>query len=144
MQCNHLNLFRVHVPIYFNTFQCSLATVAAKYQRIEIFGNVARNGSLAKKYFHNSSVVKEKSESQDVCYKKIKQAIFQKTFLTPWNARASGRKKCLFFRKFGELCFLVKPVLRFVLLPYYRRIIHLKFTKFLLAGTWSAIALCKR
>ena len=32
----------------------------------------------------------------------------------------SGVKKCLFFRKFGVLCFLVAPVLRFVFLPYYR------------------------
>ena len=35
----------------------------------------------------------------------------------------SGGKKCSFFGKFGVLCFLVMPVLRFVLLPYYRRII---------------------
>ena len=33
----------------------------------------------------------------------------------------SGNKKCLFFGKFGGLCFLVTPVLRFALLPYYRR-----------------------
>ena len=29
--------------------------------------------------------------------------------------------KCLFFGKFGVLCFFVTPVLRFALLPYYRR-----------------------
>ena len=34
-----------------------------------------------------------------------------------------GSKKCLFLGKFGMLCFLVTPVLRFALLPYYRRII---------------------
>ena len=33
----------------------------------------------------------------------------------------SGGKKCLFFGKFDVLCFLETPVLRFVLLPYYRR-----------------------
>ena len=33
---------------------------------------------------------------------------------------ASGGKKCLFFGKFGVLCFLGKTVLRFVILPYYR------------------------
>ena len=33
----------------------------------------------------------------------------------------SGDKKCLFFKQFGVLCFLVKPVLRFALLPYYRQ-----------------------
>ena len=32
----------------------------------------------------------------------------------------SGAKKCLFFGKFGALCFRETPVLRFTLLPYYR------------------------
>ena len=32
-----------------------------------------------------------------------------------------GGKKCLFFVKFGVLYFLETPVLRFALLPYYRR-----------------------
>ena len=30
-------------------------------------------------------------------------------------------RKCSFFEKFGVLCFLVTPVLRFALLPYCRR-----------------------
>ena len=34
----------------------------------------------------------------------------------------SGGKKCSFFGKFGVLYFLVASVLRFALLPYYRRI----------------------
>ena len=33
----------------------------------------------------------------------------------------SGGKKCSFFGKFGLLCFLVTPILRFTCLPYYRR-----------------------
>ena len=33
----------------------------------------------------------------------------------------SGDKKCSFFGKFGVLCFLETPVLRFALLRYYRR-----------------------
>ena len=33
----------------------------------------------------------------------------------------SWGKKCLFFGKFDALCFLETPVLRFALLPYYRR-----------------------
>ena len=33
----------------------------------------------------------------------------------------SEGKKCLFFVKFGVLCFLETPVLRFALLPYYRQ-----------------------
>ena len=32
-----------------------------------------------------------------------------------------GGKKCSFFGKFGVLCFLETSVLRFALLPYYRR-----------------------
>ena len=33
----------------------------------------------------------------------------------------SGGKKCSFFGKFDVLCFLKTPLLRFSLLPYYRR-----------------------
>ena len=33
----------------------------------------------------------------------------------------SGGKKCLFYGNVGALCFLETPVLKFVLLPYYRR-----------------------
>ena len=36
----------------------------------------------------------------------------------------SGGKKCQFFEKFGVLCFLEIPVLRFALLPYYRLIFN--------------------
>ena len=46
-------------------------------------------------------------------------------FLTPDTHAyvcVSGVKKCSFFGKFGLLCFLETPVLRFALLPYYRRI----------------------
>ena len=35
----------------------------------------------------------------------------------------SKGKKCLFFRKFGVLSYLLTPVLRFTLLPYCRPII---------------------
>ena len=38
----------------------------------------------------------------------------------------SGGKKCLFFRNFDMLCFFETPVLRFAILPYYRRIHTLK------------------
>ena len=33
----------------------------------------------------------------------------------------SEGKKCLFYGNVGALCFLETPVLKFVLLPYYRR-----------------------
>ena len=41
-----------------------------------------------------------------------------------WGKRyvcISEGKKCSFFGKFSVLCFLETPVLRFALLPYYRR-----------------------
>ena len=58
--------------------------------------------------------------------RKTKHAKFpeKRTSLTSWYAhvRVSIRgKKCCFFIKFGELCFVQTPVLGFTLLPYYRR-----------------------
>ena len=41
---------------------------------------------------------------------------------TTRTCACQGGKKCSFFRKFGVLCFLETPILRFTLLPYYRRI----------------------
>ena len=40
---------------------------------------------------------------------------------THTQACVPGGKNYLFFGKFGVLCFLETPVLRFVLLPYYRQ-----------------------
>ena len=45
--------------------------------------------------------------------------IFRKTNIS--NVCVLGGKKCSFFGKFGVLCFLETPVLRFASLPYYRR-----------------------
>ena len=50
--------------------------------------------------------------------------IFRKTNISPETytyVYLSGGKKCSFFGKFGMLCFLVTLVLRFAILPYYRR-----------------------
>ena len=49
----------------------------------------------------NSSVIRQKGESQNGCFKKTKHAKFS--------------EKCSFFGKFGVLCFLETPVLRFAL-----------------------------
>ena len=72
-----------------------------------------------------SSIVREKGEFQNGCFKKTKHAKFswERTFLTPWYSHArvrSGGKKCSFSGKFGVLCFLETTVLKFALLPYYR------------------------
>ena len=74
----------------------------------------------------NSSVIRKKGKSQNGCFKKTKHVKFseKRLFLTPWypHVCVSGGKKCSFFGKFGLLCFLKTPVLRFALLPYYWRI----------------------
>ena len=71
-----------------------------------------------------SLVIRQRGESQNGCFKKTKHVKFseKRTFLC-----VSGGKKCSFFAKFGVLCFLETPVLRFALLPYYRRY-HIRTT----------------
>ena len=54
----------------------------------------------------------QKGESKNWCFKK--------TMLVKFSI--SVGKKCSFFGKFDVLCFLETPLLRFALLPYYRRI----------------------
>ena len=67
--------------------------------------------------------------SKRVSQEKKARQIFRKTNIshplihTPTCVCVSGGKKCSFFGKFGVLCFLEIPVLRFALLPYYRRIV---------------------
>ena len=76
---------------------------------------------------HKSSVLRQKGESQNGCFKKTKHTKFseKRTFLTPWYAHtrtcAYEGKKYSFFGKFGVLSFIETPVLRFALLPYYRQ-----------------------
>ena len=48
---------------------------------------------------------------------------FQKANISYKYVCVSRGKKCLSFGNFGVLCFLETPVLRFALLPYYRRFI---------------------
>ena len=56
----------------------------------------------------NSSVIRQKGESQNGCFKKAKHAKI-------------SEKHRLFYGNFGVLCFLETPVLRFALLLYSRR-----------------------
>ena len=76
----------------------------------------------------NSSLIMQKCESQNRCFKKANHAkISEKQTILILDTHTlvyiSGGKKCLFFGNFGVLCFLETPVLRFALLPYYRRTI---------------------
>ena len=75
--------------------------------------------------FFNSSVIRQKGESQNGRFKKAKHAKIseKQTFLTSLHVCVSGGKKCLLFGNFGMLRFLETPVLRFELLPYYQRIV---------------------
>ena len=78
-----------------------------------------------------SSVIRQKGESQNGCFKKTKHAkfsaktnIFYPLIRTRTCAYAyQGIKNVHFCGKFGVLCFLETPGLRFALLPYYRRLI---------------------
>ena len=69
----------------------------------------------------------QKGESQNGRFKKTKRAAKvskNENFLPPDTHTyvcISEGKACSFFRKFGMLYFLETPVLRFTLLPYYRR-----------------------
>ena len=76
--------------------------------------------------FHKSSGIRQKVESQNECFKKAKHAkISENKYFLPSDTHTyvcvSGGKKCLFFGNFSVLCVLETPVLRFALLPYYRR-----------------------
>ena len=64
--------------------------------------------------------------SERVLQQKKTRQIFRKTnisypLIRTRTCALTGGKKCSSFQKFGMLCFLVTPLLRFVLLPYYRR-----------------------
>ena len=74
--------------------------------------------------FALSSVIRQRGVSRNGCFKKTKQPNFPKNkhFLPPYTyVCVSGGEKCFFFWKFGVLCFLETPILRFALLPYCRR-----------------------
>ena len=76
-----------------------------------------------------STVIRQKCESQNMCSKKTKHTKFseKRTFLPPdmhTYVCVSGGKKCSFFGKFGVLCSLETPVLRFAFFPYYRRLVN--------------------
>ena len=86
-------------------------------------------GKLVGIYCLSNDFRRQKGESQNSCFQKMKQAKFSEnqTFLNSWYAydvRVSGSKKCYFFGKFGQLCFLKTPVLIFDDWPYYRRVMR--------------------
>ena len=75
--------------------------------QLHFVGNKAK-GRISKRVFQESKA----------------RQIFRKTniFYPPdTHTYVSGGKKCSFFGKFAVLCFLETPILRFAVLPYYRR-----------------------
>ena len=79
---------------------------------------------------------KEKGQTQSGFSRKHSKSNFPKNkhflppFLTPCtHTHEIQSKKWSFFGKFGVLCFLETPVLRFSLLPYCRQLGHLYFTE---------------
>ena len=73
-------------------------------------GNKAK-GRISKRVFQESNV-RQNFRKTNISYPLIR---------TRTHVCVSGSKKCLFFGNFGVLCFLETPVLRFALLPDYRR-----------------------
>ena len=70
----------------------------------------------------SSSVIRQKGESQNGCFKKTKHAKFSEKTNISYPLIRTGGKKCSFFGKFDVLCFLETPVLRFALLSYCPRV----------------------
>ena len=72
------------------------------FERVEIVGNKA-NGRNSKQVFQENKAL-QIFQKMNTSYPLIRTHTYQG-----------------FFRKFGVLCFLETPVLRFAFLPYYRR-----------------------
>ena len=90
----------------------------AKY--IIFYGNIADQKTVQ---CHNiSSVIRHEDESQNQNNKKTKHVnCFENQVFLTFDTLIMGGvgDKCLFFGKFGGICFLVTSVLRFALSPYY-------------------------
>ena len=120
-------LFCKLIAKYFITFRifffyvickCYFPVLFSQYKLFLKYPAIAKFLLLFKLYVMNiSSVTRQKGESQNGCFKKAKHAKIseKQTFLTSWYAHV----------RFGVLCFLETPVLRFTLLPYSRRYLYL-------------------
>ena len=75
------------------------------FSQLDFVGNEAE-GRISKRVFQENKA----------------RQIFRKTNISCPLIRTCTCKKYSFFRKFGVLCFLETPVLRFALLPYYGRL----------------------
>ena len=91
---------------------------------------------------YNTSVIRQKGESQNWCFKKTKHVKFsEKTNLSnplicTRTCAYQGVRNVRFFEKFDVFCFLETPVLRFALLPYYRRTISCPIWSIFISGLY--------
>ena len=82
------------------------------------YDNGLRLESVKKKRFRKKATTKSVAS---IPVKRVLRKIFHSSCLL-------GVKKCSFFGKFGMLCFLKTPVLRFALLPCYRCILDASYS----------------
>ena len=101
--------------------------IIRQYVRIQVCLREAYDIKCVNAIVSNLSVTRQKGESQmEVIRKQNKPNVSKNEHFLPPDTHTYlcvlEDKKCLLFKKFGVLCFLVTSVLRFSLLPYYRRI----------------------
>ena len=104
-------------------FVFTMVTILEKRNSVDHFWDLTK-GSVNRKRLFISSLIRKKGESQNRCFKKTKYAKFSEKTNISYPLRwtrirtyvcVSGGKKFCFFGKFGVLCFLETPVLRFAL-----------------------------
>ena len=71
-----------------------------------------------------------------------KTNIFNPLIRTRMYVSVSRGNKCSFFRKFAVVCFLETPVLRFALLPHYRRTVAVIWRQYSSVETKCLWKLC--
>ena len=99
-----MNLAAIEIPIVFVDYDVILLLISQMCCFIYEKKVVMSIKNMA------SSVIRQKGESQNRCFRKTKHAT-SCTYVC-----VSGCKKCLFFGIFGVLCFPETPVLRFAFL----------------------------
>ena len=115
---------------YLKTFYAVISMKNLSQKNLLNFGLNSRYNAFThwstETHNHKSSVIRQRVNLETgVSRKQSTPYIPKNEHFLPHNTHMyvsiSGGKKYSFFGKFSVLCFLEKPVLRFALLPYYRR-----------------------
>ena len=128
----YLPVFGLNTEIYFvfspNTgkTRTEITPYLDTFSRSEIFRRQHSSYFDPVQLIYDSVGIKAKGRiSKRVLHKKNKTNFQKNKYLLPPDTHThvcvSGGKKYSFFEKFGMLCFFVRPVLRFTLLPYCLR-----------------------